>query len=113
MNRRRLLFVFLGALTLFRLVYFTQYELTPDEAAHGCVVPVGVPVFHRCPRCGGSGRDLASECSFCRRQGLIETEAVVPIRIPGGARSGSIFELSLDRLGIHNLRLRMHVFVEA
>ena len=32
MSPRRLLFIFLGALTLFRLVYLTQYELTPDEA---------------------------------------------------------------------------------
>src|SRR4051812_19423254 len=31
MNPRRLLFIFLGVLTVFRLVYITQYELTPDE----------------------------------------------------------------------------------
>lgn len=32
MNPRRLLFLFLGVLTVFRLVYITQFELTPDEA---------------------------------------------------------------------------------
>jgi len=32
MNPRRLLFLFLGALTVFRLVYITQLELFPDEA---------------------------------------------------------------------------------
>jgi 4-amino-4-deoxy-L-arabinose transferase-like glycosyltransferase len=32
MNPRRLLFVFLGVLTVFRLVFFTQYELISDEA---------------------------------------------------------------------------------
>jgi 4-amino-4-deoxy-L-arabinose transferase-like glycosyltransferase len=32
MSQRRLLFIFLGALTIFRLVYLTQFELTPDEA---------------------------------------------------------------------------------
>jgi hypothetical protein len=31
MSPRRLLFIFLGALTLFRLVYLTQVELSPDE----------------------------------------------------------------------------------
>lgn len=32
MNPRRLLFLFLGALTVFRLAYITQLELSPDEA---------------------------------------------------------------------------------
>src|SRR5579862_2467734 len=32
MNPRRLLFLFLGALTVFRLVDITQFELFPDEA---------------------------------------------------------------------------------
>jgi hypothetical protein len=32
MNPRRLLFLFLAALTVFRLVYITQFELFPDEA---------------------------------------------------------------------------------
>ncbi len=32
MRTRRLLFVFLGALTVFRLVYLTQFELSEDEA---------------------------------------------------------------------------------
>ncbi len=32
MSQRRLLFIFLGALTIFRLVYLTQFELSPDEA---------------------------------------------------------------------------------
>jgi len=31
MSQRRLLFIFLGALTIFRLVYLTQFELSPDE----------------------------------------------------------------------------------
>jgi len=31
MSPRRLLFIFLGALTIFRLVYLTQFELSPDE----------------------------------------------------------------------------------
>jgi len=29
--------------------------LTPEEASRGCVVPLGIPAFSRCPQCGGSG----------------------------------------------------------
>ena len=87
--------------------------LTPEEAWHGCVVPIGVPVFERCPQCGGSGRDWASSCAYCRQKGMIETEEVVRVRIPRLVPSGSVFELPLGGLGISNLRLRLHVFVES
>ena len=86
--------------------------LTPEEAWHGCVVPIGVPIFQRCPQCGGSGRHWASSCAYCRQQGMTETEEVVRVRIPGLVPPGSVFELPLDNLGIGNLRLRLHVFVE-
>jgi DnaJ-class molecular chaperone len=38
--------------------------LTPEEASRGCVVPIGVPVFTRCPQCGGSGRDWVFSYSY-------------------------------------------------
>jgi DnaJ-class molecular chaperone len=87
--------------------------LTAQESLLGCVVSVGVPVFERCPRCGGSRRDWVFPCTYCRQQGMIEDEDVVRIRIPPRAPSGSIFELPLRGLGIHNFYLRLHVFVEA
>jgi len=86
--------------------------LWPEEALRGCVVPVGVPVFKHCPRCGGSGRDGVFPCPYCR-QGMIESEEMVRVRIPPMCRSGSVFEIPLQSLGIHNFRLRLHVFLEA
>lgn len=87
--------------------------LTAQESLLGCVVPVSVPVFERCPQCGGSGRDWVFPCTYCQQQGMIEKEEFVRIRIPPRAPSGSIFELRLRGLGIHNFFLRLHVFVEA
>ncbi len=60
--------------------------LTAEEVAHGCVVPVGVP------------------------QGLVETETIVHVRIPPMTPLGTIFEVPLRGLGIHNFYLRLHVF---
>jgi len=85
--------------------------LTPEEASRGCVVPVGVPVFQLCPHCGGSGRDWLFPCALCMRQGVVEAEATVSVRVPPRLVSGSIFELPLEGLGIHNLYLRLHVQV--
>ena len=87
--------------------------LTPEEASRGCVVPVGVPVFSRCPQCGGSGHDWVFPCAYCQQQGMIEGEERLRIRIPPMAPSGSIYEIPLRGLGIHNFYLRLHVFVEA
>jgi molecular chaperone DnaJ len=89
-----------------------EVVLTPDEARRGCVLPIGVPVFRRCPRCGGSGRDWLFPCWSCERQGMIDSEEIVRFGIPAMVRSGSIFEVPLQGLGIHNFYLRLHVYVE-
>jgi molecular chaperone DnaJ len=87
--------------------------LTPEEASRGCAVPISVPVFNRCPRCRGSGRDWVFPCVYCQEQGMIESEAMVRVRIPPMSPSGSVIEIPLDGLGIHNFYLRLHVFVQA
>jgi molecular chaperone DnaJ len=86
--------------------------LTPEERRRGCVLPIGVPVFQRCPECGGSGRDWLFPCMACGQQGTIEHEQLVRVRIPPMARSGTIVEMQLQGVGIHNFCLRLHVFVE-
>jgi molecular chaperone DnaJ len=87
--------------------------LTREEAASGCVVPVGVPTFQRCPRCGGAGVAWPYACPYCRQSGMIETERVVQVHVPPMAPPGAIYEVALGGLGIHNFRLRLHVFVDA
>jgi molecular chaperone DnaJ len=87
--------------------------LTAEEASRGCTVPVGVPVFSRCPQCGGSGRDWAFPCMYCQQHGMIETEELVRVRIPAMTPSGSVYEIPLQGLGICKFYLCMHVFVEA
>jgi DnaJ-class molecular chaperone len=87
--------------------------LTPEEASRGCVVPIGVPVFNRCPRCRGSGREWVLPCMYCQEQGMIETQAIVRVRIPPMSPSGFFAEIPLEGFGIHNFYLRLHVFVQA
>jgi molecular chaperone DnaJ len=86
--------------------------LTRDEAASGCVVPIGVPTFERCPHCGGTGVTWLYACTYCRQAGMIERERPVRVHVPAMAPPGAIFEVALGGLGIHNFRLRLHVFVE-
>jgi hypothetical protein len=43
---------------------------------------------------------------------MIEAERLVHVHVPPMARPGAVYELALGGLGIHNFRLRLHVFVE-
>ena len=87
--------------------------LSPEESVHGCTVPVRVPVFLCCPECGGSGRDWVFPCAFCQQQGIVESEQTVRIRIPPMSPPGSVIEIPLQGLGIQNLYLRLHMFIDA
>lgn len=87
--------------------------LSRQEASAGCVIPVGIPVFARCPWCDGSGRDWLAACPRCRQRGVIEHDELVSIRIPAMPPPVSVYEVPLEPLGIHNFYLRLRVFVEA
>jgi molecular chaperone DnaJ len=89
-----------------------EVRLPPAVAALGCTVPVGVPTFSRCPHCHGSGRDWVYLCMYCGGQGTMEHEEIVQIHIPALLPPGSVLEIPLDGLGIHNFYLRLHVSVE-
>jgi molecular chaperone DnaJ len=83
--------------------------LSPEEAATGVTVPVGVPVFATCPQCGGSGRDWLFPCLECNGQGMLEEEETVRIDIPPLVRDRTIIEVPIHGLGIHNFYIRLHL----
>jgi molecular chaperone DnaJ len=90
-----------------------EVVLTPEEASSGVTVPVGLPVFSRCSQCGGSGHDWLFPCVYCQEQGMVEGEELVRIHIPPRTRPGSVMDIPLGGLNIHNFYLRVHVLVEA
>ncbi len=85
--------------------------LTPEEAARGGWLEVGVPAFAACPECGGSGYAWLFPCARCGQQGVVESERLVRIDVPPLTPSGSIVEVPLGGLGVHNFYLRLHVVV--
>jgi len=87
--------------------------LSADEAARGGVASIGVPVFYPCPVCGGSGRDWLFPCTSCQEQGMIEEEETVRVQIPPLVRDGTILEVPIRGLGIHNFYLRLDIRIAA
>jgi DnaJ-class molecular chaperone len=87
--------------------------LSPDEAARGVIAPIGLPVFHRCSLCSGSGRDWLFACIACGGEGMVEREATIPVQIPPMVSDRSIIEIPLRGLGIHNFYLRLHIRISS
>jgi DnaJ-class molecular chaperone len=88
-----------------------EVVLTPEEAMRGGVLPVTLPVYEQCPVCHGSGEDWLFPCLECRAQGLVERRETVRVKISPQVKSGTVLELPLRGLGIHNFYLRVHVLI--
>src|SRR5206468_7046726 len=46
-----------------------------------------------CPRCGGSGQEIASPCGECRGQGRRNEERTFMVEVPAGVDNGSTLRL--------------------
>lgn len=90
-----------------------EVVLSPNEALRGGVIPLGVPVFYPCSVCGGSGHDWVFPCTYCHQQGIIEEEGLIRIRIPPMVSDGTIVEVPIRGLGIHNFYVRLYIRVGA
>jgi molecular chaperone DnaJ len=81
--------------------------LSPQEAARGGLVTIGVPVFVTCPGCRGTGRVWLYRCDYCWGEGLVEAQEAVRVQVPPMVVDGTVVELPLGGLGIHNFYLRV------
>jgi molecular chaperone DnaJ len=89
-----------------------ELVLSAAEVERGGVVRLGVPVFRTCPRCGGTAGDWLYSCPTCDDRGVVETEAPVRVHIPPRVWDGTILELPLRDVGIHNLHVRLHLRID-
>ncbi|MGC9324257.1 MAG: DnaJ domain-containing protein [Desulfomonilia bacterium] len=83
--------------------------LSPDEAFRGGRVPITIPVLYPCHVCKGSGRVWPYMCSTCMGRGMVEEEETVVLNVPAQVRNGTVFEIPLSGLGIHNFYLSIQV----
>jgi DnaJ-class molecular chaperone len=88
-----------------------EIVLSREDAARGGELPLGVPVFRPCGSCLGTGRSWLSECPACDGHGVVQQELVGRIPIPAGLRDGTIIDVPVHGLGVHNFHLRLHVRV--
>jgi molecular chaperone DnaJ len=86
--------------------FSVEVILTPDEAARGGTLRIGIPVREFCRFCGGTGNDWLFPCTYCAGKGAVSRMQPVQVTIPHSLRLGLTPEVSL---GIYNLEVRMRV----
>ena len=82
--------------------------LTQAEAKAGGVLPLDVPIYTSCPACQGTG-GFVFDCGRCGGEGKVEKRFPVPLRIPAGAREGTVFQVSVDEPGVLSILLTLHI----
>jgi len=87
-----------------------EVVLDQAEAFFGVRLPIGVPVYTLCDRCGGTGGDWGL-CALCHGYGLAETSRAVALEIAPGARTGERYQVDLRGAGIENLVLDVTIVV--
>ncbi len=85
--------------------------LTPEEAAQGGFLSIGIPAYEVCRDCGGTGNNWLFPCLLCRGEGTVSRMQPLDVRIPQSLKLGVMPEVSLEALGINNLFLKIRLRV--
>lgn len=85
-----------------------ELVLSRWQAVRGGVLPIEIPSFSVCERCGGHGREWFSHCAACGGEGTVEELLVLPLRVPAGIRDGMVWEVVLPQAGL-DLRVFIRV----
>lgn len=88
---------------------YMEVILTPEEALHGGVFPVNVPVMERCFDCGQGGWWDGFYCPSCLGYGAVRSTREFNLTIPPDTQDGVEVEVSLDGIGLRSVRLFVHV----
>jgi molecular chaperone DnaJ len=87
--------------------------LTPEEAMEGGLLSVGIPVHQLCTFCYGTGHLWPFLCRNCSGAGVVSRMQPVEVRIPQSLSPGFATDISLQRIGVSNLFLKLHFRVSS
>lgn len=88
-----------------------EISLTREQAFHGGIARLWVPLQIGCPTCRGSGGGPFYPCADCAGQGAVIRQHPLQVRIPARVPDDATLNVSLDQLGVPNTDLVLHVVV--
>jgi molecular chaperone DnaJ len=91
---------------------YLEVVLSPSESREGGLFPIRFPVLEPCPRCASPGLRDEFFCPACFGHGSVSTEREFSLSIPPRTASGTAVSLSLEDIGLRDVRLNVEVQVD-
>jgi DnaJ-class molecular chaperone len=91
---------------------YLEVILSLEEAAHGGLFPITVPVLEPCPRCRRTGLWDEFICPICSGRGVVEAERGFSLSIPPHVSHGTQIRLSTEDIGLRSVNLHILVLID-
>jgi len=91
---------------------YLEVVLSSRESREGGLFPIRFPVLEPCPRCGSAGILDEFFCPVCFGRGSVSTEREFSLSIPPRTGHGTAVSLSLEDIGLRDVRLHVEVQVD-
>jgi len=91
---------------------YVELVLAPSEARAGGMIPLRIPVQHRCPECGGVPPAGQASCKACEGKGFTLDYHPIEVSVPPGVTDGTRIKISLSDVGLPQADLHVLVTVE-
>jgi len=94
-------------------VVSAEVLLSKEEAWHGLVVPLEVPIRGLCPCCGGRGETWAELCPRCRGTGAALFHHAVRLAVPARVADGARFRFRVSSPHVSSVRVEVRVAIRS
>jgi len=94
-------------------VVSAEVSLSKEEAWHGLVVPLEVPIRGLCPCCGGRGETWAELCPRCRGTGAALFHHAVRLGVPARVADGAPFRFRVSSPHVSSVRVEVRVAIRS
>ena len=94
-------------------VVSAEVPLSKEEAWHGLVVPLDVPIRGLCPCCGGRGETWAELCPRCCGTGASLFHHAVRLAVPAGVADGARFRFRVSSPHVSPVRVEVRVAIRS
>lgn len=91
----------------------TEVQLSTDDASHGVVLPLEVPLRGTCLRCGGRGETWTEPCAACRGTGDTLVHHPLRLSVPPGVADGARFRFRISSPHAAPIRVEVRVAVRS
>ena len=86
-------------------------EVSPLDARLGATLPLDVPVYFTCRRCGGRGEHWTEACDRCAGSGTEILRHQLQVTVPAGVRDGDRFHFTVTARHNPPTRIELHIAV--